>query len=280
MIIRHTLGGTGTLALCIALQSGCGDDAKSADQGDDQNVDAGDMSAPRGRDESAAVEEDVPVALDSKLDADAAAQDLCRMMPWVVGSLTEKQLPASKVTNTVRDDLQTFINDKPPICIDDADSMKDLCIEQPEGAATLAYLYRAANAAVTDPVEQVWCKSDSFADLALIKGAEKAAKGDCAVLQAMVVTWAQAQLPSKSARSVRYEGTQSITGSQWTKALVTTREEGDVLVVVGQELYAPTKAKYIEDNGMVLAILEDNFFGNHYCKVLSPAAVLAWLQGS
>ena len=269
-----------TLALLATLQAGCGDDAKSAStDDDDKTVAAGDNSADSGSATDAGQEPPVALALEVVLDADAAAAELCRLMPWVVGGLDSTQLPAAKVMNVVRDDLQTFINDKPPICIDDADSTEDLCVEEPTEAETFTYLYRAADAAPTDPVEQVWCKSDSFADLALIKGAEKAAKGDCEILQALVVTWAEQQLSAKSARSVRYEGSATMTGSAWTKALVTTREEGDVLVVTGPELYAPTKQAYIEENGMVLAILGDDFFGNHYCKVLSPARVLAWLQG-
>ncbi len=274
---------TGALALLAALQSGCGDDGSKgrADAGEAGNAgDAGAIDEDSGSAEDAGPQAPIAVALDVTSNADAAAQALCKLMPWVVARLGGKELPAAKIKNLVREDRQTFIEDKPPICVDDADSTEDLCIEMPTEAETFAYLYRSPEAAASDPVEQVWCKSDSFGDLALIKGAESATRGECEALQRIVVAWAEAQLSEPSTRSIAYESNLLVTGSAWSTALVTTREQGAVLTVTGPELYAPTKAEYIEENGTVLSFLNDDFFGNHYCKVLSPARALAWLQGS
>ena len=270
----------GTLSLFMVLQWGCGDDATKDASDDDRDdaIDAGQTETDAGA-EDAGEQEPSGTSLDAKLDADGAAKELCRFMPWAIAGLDGNALPAAKIENQLREDQAVFIDDKPPICIDSPDATEDLCNEKPSGAKTFAYLYRAEGAAATDPAEQVWCKSDSYADLALIKGAEKAKKGDCATLQQIVVTWAEAQLEAKPARSIKFASKLVVTGSEWSRGLVTTSEDGDVLTVTGPELYAPTKADYERETGPVPTFLESDFFGNHYCKVLSPSAVLAWLTG-
>jgi len=261
--------------------AGCGDgDGKDstlgADTGPNEVADITDKEASES-DGSVTQSE---VALDASSNAVEAAKDLCRLAPWVLGKLDTRQLNPQRVTNEVRTDPDTFFGDKPPICIDDADSMEDLCNEMPTGTTTFTYLYRSEGKAHPDPVEQVWCKSDNFEDLALIPGAEGAMLGGCEDLHNVVVAWANARLDKPSSRAIRYEADLKERGSEWIPAVVQTTQDGTTLVVKSPELYAPTKVKYIADHGTdALPFLDDRFFGNHYCKLISPAAALAWLTG-
>jgi len=230
--------------------------------------------------QDAAVGQGKAPGLDAAASADEAANNLCALAPWVLASITERELPKEKITNTLRDDVEVFIDDKPPICVDDKDAGEDLCDEMPTSATTYTYLYRGDGAAATDPVKQVWCKSDNFEDLARIPGVGVTKKGSCEALHDIVVDWAKAQLKSPSKRSIRYEANLIERGSIWKDALVVTTEEGDVLVANSPELYADIKEVYVANNGTdALPFLTAAFFGNHYCKLIGPSAALAWLEG-
>lgn len=276
MNLVYRLGIASTL-LCAAA---CGDD-KSNSKDETPAQDSGSQSdggSGGAQMQDAAVDE--KPGLDAKKSAEEVSKDLCALAPWVLASIGEAQLPKDKIANQVRDDLATFVEDKPPICVDDADAGEDLCDEMPESATTFTYLYRGAMGKPTDPIEQVWCKSDNFEDLARIPGVGKTEKGSCEELHDLVVAWATAQLKTPSKRSIRYEANVVERGSQWVDALVVTSEDGDVLVANSPELYADTKVVYIENNGTAaLPFLDVDFFGNHYCKLLSPTAALTWLEG-
>ncbi len=250
---------------------GCGNDPKSQSNGSPSDAgrdSAMDASAPEGP------------RLQPETDAEQAAKDLCALAPWVLASVTSSQLPKEKIRNTVRTDLETFGADKPPICIDDKDSGVDLCDEQPTGTATYAYLYRGESAKESDPVQQVWCKSDNYEDIALIDGVGDTAKGDCRTLHEIVINWAMAQPDINVKRRIAYKASLRERGSEWIAALVETTEREDTLEALSPELYADTKKVYIEQHGTdALPFLTDAFFGNHYCKVIAPAAALAWLKG-
>lgn len=259
------------VAAALVCAIGCESDAKSkstpspSDAGSDASIDASVTESPRLRPDA---------------DAEQAAKDLCALSPWVLASVTASQLPKTKIDNKVRTDLATFVDDKPPICIDDKDSGEDLCDEKPKAATTYAYLYRGEDGKDSDPAQQVWCKSDNYQDLALIDGVGKTAKGDCRTLHEIVVAWAMAQPDVNKERRIRYKASIQERGSQWVGALVEQTEREDTLEVLSPELYADTKEIYIEQNGTAaLPFLDDDFFGNHYCKLISPAAALAWLQG-
>jgi hypothetical protein len=198
-----------------------------------------------------------------------------------LGKLTKEELPEAKVTNKVRTDRTIFIDDKPPVCVNDADAGTGVCDEDPSGATVFTYVFEGDADAASGAVEQVWCKSENYSDLARIAGAEGAKRGECEDLHALIVAWAEAQLETASKRKIVYKADAKERGSEWVSALVETVADGDTLTVTSPELHVETKEIYAAENGLdeVPSFLDDRIFGNHYCKLLSPAAALTWLSG-
>ncbi len=268
--------------LGLSLLSGCGDDNdKEPDDKDGGGQDAGNNDGNSGGEDAGNNSSgDGIIALDPSDDVEAAANSICALAPWVLGKLTKEELPSSKITHKIRTEQSVFVEDKPPVCVDDADGGGGmLCDEQPTGATVFTYVY-VGEADAASAVDQVWCKSENYSDLARIPGAEGAKRGECADMHALIVSWAEAQLEEPSKRKIVYEAAPKERGSEWVIAMVETRQEGDTLTASSPELYVDTKEIYVAANGTdALPFVRDDFFGNHYCKLLSPAAALAWLSG-
>lgn len=268
-----------TVLLFVTIwAAGCGDDKDNGANDKDAGAkDAGDNGGTTGGDDAGSGD----IALDPKADADEAAASICSLAPWVLGKLSKQELPAAKITTKLRTEQAVFVADKPPICVDDPDAGADICDEEPSGATVFAFVYEGGADAGSD-VEQVWCKSENFSDLARIKGAEGAKRGECEDLHALIVDWAEAQLETPSKRKIVYQADAKERGSEWVAGFVVAAEDGDTLTATSPELFVATKEIYAEENGGIDAVpsfLLNDIFGNHYCKLLSPAAALAWLSG-
>ncbi len=258
--------------LVLVVGMGCGGDTKSGPsaKADAGGPDGGLVAVDAGSGGTT-------LALDPDADAADAALSVCGLAPWVLSNIDGSQLPASKIENVVRDDVDTFVQDKPPICVDDMGESANLCDEMPTGVKVFTYV--AAPESGVNDVEQVWCKSDSFEDIARIEGVTGASLGTCEAVHDLIVAWATAQLETPTTRSIVYEADIKMRGTEWAGAYVTTSVAGDVLTAKSPELYVPTKATYMSEVGEVPSFLAADFFGNHYCKLMSPGAALSWLSG-